>query len=104
MDLTEAAELIRKAAGEGLANAAEVVKQAAIELTPIDTGELRNSAGTAQEGLEAVVYFDAEHAPIVHEDLTAYHVEGQAKFLEVAAEETKETVAKVIAAAIEAVL
>ncbi|NKV28215.1 hypothetical protein GS921_00265 [Rhodococcus hoagii] len=90
---------IRAAAVDGLADAAEVVKQEAIERCPKETGALRNSAGTAvDEGAaEAVVYFDTPYATVQHESLGYHHQDGEAKYLENALLATKNTVAQVIA-------
>lgn len=87
---------IRAAAVNGLHDAAEVVKQEAIERCPKETGELRNSAGTAAEGLEAVVYFDTPYAVRQHEELGWDHQDGEAKYLENAVVATKATVAAVL--------
>ncbi|NKR52978.1 hypothetical protein GS481_24995 [Rhodococcus hoagii] len=87
---------IRAAAVDGLASAAEVVKQEAIERCPKETGELRNSARTAVEGLEAAVGFDTPYAVVQHEELGYDHQDGQAKYLENAVVATKATVAAVI--------
>jgi hypothetical protein len=103
VDLTAASRLIRKAAAEGLADAAEVVKQEAIQRAPLETGELRNSAGTASDGLEAAVYFDTPYAVIQHEAVGYHHQDGEAKYLENAVTATKATVAQVIATAIRSV-
>ncbi|WP_027503245.1 HK97 gp10 family phage protein [Rhodococcus sp. UNC363MFTsu5.1] len=99
-DASRALQAIRAAAEQGLADAAEVVKQEAIERAPVETGVLRNSAGTAQEDLEAAVYFDTEYAVVVHENLGSHHPEGEAKYLENAVVATKWTVAAVIAESI----
>lgn len=103
MDLTAASRLIRKAAAEGLADAAEVVKQEAIQRTPLETGELRNSAGSASEGLEAVVFFDTPYAVVQHENVGYDHGDGEAKYLENAVIATKSTVAAIVAEAIRSV-
>lgn len=104
MDFTEASRLIRKAAAEGLADAAEVVKQEAVQRAPLENGELRNSAGTAAEDLEAVVYFDTPYAVRQHEEVGYHHQDGQAKYLENAVVATQSTVAAMIATAIGGVL
>lgn len=93
---------IRAAAVDGLADAAEVVKQEAIERCPKETGELRNSAGTAvdEEGAEALVYFDTPYAVRQHEELGWRHQDGEAKYLENAVVATKATVAAMVAESI----
>lgn len=49
---------------------------------PVDTGELKESRRIERRGLEASVGYTAPHALAVHEDLTASHDDGKAKFLE----------------------
>ncbi|AEV51980.1 hypothetical protein [Prescottella equi] len=94
------AATVRGAAKSGLHDAAEVVKQEAIERCPKETGALRNSAGTASDGMEAVVYFDTPYAARQHEEVGWHHVDGQAKYLENAVNATQATVAEVIGEAI----
>lgn len=54
------------------------------ELVPIDSGALRDSGGVYQDPKtgEASVYYTADYALIVHENLEAVHPIGEAKFLE----------------------
>lgn len=56
------------------------------KLVPVDTGALRNSAFTRAEGsgfdTEISVGYTVNYAIYVHENLTAFHHVGQAKFLE----------------------
>lgn len=99
-DLSNAERIIRAAAAEGLADAAEVVKQEAIERAPVETGVLRNSANTAIEDLEAAVGFDTPYAVIQHEEVGFHHPDGEAKFLENAVIATQQKVAAVIAESI----
>ncbi|MBM4481307.1 hypothetical protein GS905_11865 [Rhodococcus hoagii] len=99
LNFTGIEALIRAAASDGLLDAAEVVKQEAVERCPKDTGQLRNTAGTKAEGLEAIVHFGDDTTPyavVQHEALGYDHQDGQAKYLENAVVATKATVAAVI--------
>lgn len=53
---------------------------------PVDTGELRDSGGfnVEKKGNHILMnyHFDADHAVVVHEDMEAFHADGQAKYLE----------------------
>lgn len=73
---------------EGLA-----LEEKAMQLVPVDTGRLRQSAyvreGSADGEKKERIGFGAEYALPVHEDLTAHHAVGQAKFLETPWNETK---------------
>lgn len=57
------------------------------KLVPIDTGALRNSAFTRAKGagFDVVVQvgYTSSYAIYVHENMSAHHVKGIAKFLEV---------------------
>jgi hypothetical protein len=88
---------------EGLNLAAERVSEVAVPLTPIDTGDLRESI-TVEPATEdspvAAVYTDLPYATRQHEDLTLHHTEGGAKFLENAGEQVKSELADIVAGAI----
>jgi hypothetical protein len=62
--------------------AARVIIEIAEPLTPRKTGALRASARAKQKGDEAEVSWSAPYAAPVHEDLTAHHATGGAKFAE----------------------
>ena len=97
----QAAELvIRQATSEGLLDAAEVVKQEAIQRTPLESGYLRNTATAKAEDLEAAVGFDGPYAIVQHENVGFHHQDGEAKFLENAVIAVQPVVAQVIAQAI----
>lgn len=53
---------------------------------PVDTGNLRGSGDTRKEGsgwgTAIFVFYSAEYAVYVHEDMFANHTNGNAKFLE----------------------
>lgn len=59
----------------------------AVELCPIDTGYLRRSGTIIQTANSVTVGFYAPYAVYVHERIGLNHPVGQAKFLEVAAQE-----------------
>lgn len=62
--------------------AANIILEVAKPLTPRDTGRLVNSGRVEMHGEEARVVFDTDYAAIVHEDMTARHPIGGAKYLE----------------------
>ncbi|WP_371053657.1 HK97 gp10 family phage protein [Rhodococcus gordoniae] len=91
---------IRAAAQRGLDDAAEVIKQEAIERTPKETGALRNDCTTHSGDLEAAVSYSLPYAVRQHEELGYRHEHGEAKFLENAVIATRQTVGQIIAQAI----
>lgn len=91
---------IRNRVTDGLLDAAEVVKQAAIERAPLEDGILRDSANTAAEGLTAAIGFDTPYAIIQHESVGFDHNDGEAKYLENAVTETQSVVLQVLAEAV----
>lgn len=91
---------IRAATTDGLLDAAEIVKQEAIQRAPLDTGYLRNTAEAQAEGNEAAVSFDGEYAVIQHEAVGFHHQDGEAKYLENSVIAKQAEVAAVIAQSI----
>jgi len=86
-DMAEEAPL--RAAAGSLEEAGRILK-AAQGYCPVDTGALRDSGRAGQDGDGgALVEFTADHAVRVHEDLSAHHKSGQAKFLERATNEAQ---------------
>ncbi len=74
-----------KVAVPALDKTARRVVRDAKAITPVDTGDLKNSLTHEVEGgpvATAVMGSDVEYSLIVHEDLSATHVTGQSKFLE----------------------
>lgn len=67
---------IRKAAGE--------IVNRSKELTPVDTGDLKNAQFSVPVDGGARIDVRQNYALYVHEDLEAHHNVGQAKFLETA--------------------
>lgn len=67
---------------EALAEAAEHLRRAAVELTPVLTGKLAASAAVTVEDDRAAVTYDGPYARYQHEGLGFRHEHGQAKYLE----------------------
>lgn len=69
--------------------------------TPVDTGNLQDSFEVVTEwvgrSLFVHIITDVEYAPIVHEDMDAFHPVGQAKFLESVLDESAPYMARRIA-------
>ena len=59
----------------------------AVELCPIDTGNLRKSGTLYDFGQYIIITFTAPYALYVHEDMEKSHKVGRAKYLEVALQE-----------------
>lgn len=84
---------IRDRAGAAMYQFGEAVMTEAKTLCPVDTGTLRSSGHVkapvfAGNDIEITLGFGGASAPyaaIVHEDLTAKHPSGQAKYLELPA-------------------
>lgn len=89
---------------EGLRHGATTLRDEAVERTPEDTGDLRDSAGVDVKGNEASVFFGTDHAIVVHEKLDLHHTNGQAKFLESALESEADRIVEDIAAGMQRVL
>lgn len=72
----------------GIRLACLLVRRRAQNLTPVDTGALKNSAWTevvnTSRGPVGAVFYNASYAVHVHENMTARHETGIAKFLETA--------------------
>lgn len=85
----------------GLAKAALLLQRYSQEVVPIDTSNLKNSAGTRLIGSgwdsDAIVFYTAAYAVYVHERTDLKHAPGkQAKFLEGPMREHREELLKVI--------
>lgn len=103
MSAAEMIALAREGMAEGLNLAAERVRGVSVERTPKQYGDLRSSQTVvpATEGdLESAVVSDLPYAVPVHEDLTARHPVGQAKFLESAALESRDDIGDIIATSV----
>ena len=75
-----------KAIANGLQMAADALKDDAVHRSPDDSGELDASATAEVDGREATVGFSSEYAVVQHERTDYRHDDGEAKFLENAAE------------------
>lgn len=75
------------------------VKRGAMQRTPVDTSNLRNSADTAVEKNKVFVFYTANYAVHVHEDLEARHETGEAKFLQKAVDASRDFIVDELAQA-----
>lgn len=90
--VVSAVELYEQAIKDGLKEWTTTVEALSNTYAPKDTEELVDSSGTHVDDLTGQVFYTAEHARIVHEDLDAEHPHGgDAKFLERADDEVDGT-------------
>lgn len=82
MDLSKKIREIEGATVTGLYKAGLMIEREAIERTPKDTGNLRNSFKTIRHEKDVEIKNTADYALKVHEDLQARHLIGEAKYLE----------------------
>lgn len=78
-------DAVRAAAASGLSDALLTIAAASDAEVPVDSGTLKSSRSTSRIDLvelRGAVTYSAPYAAIVHEDLTARHERGSAKFLE----------------------
>lgn len=93
---------VRSAAAVGLTLAAERVRAVAVPRTPLEYGDLRSSlqvSPASPDDLTSSVSSDLPYAARQHEDLSLRHDDGQAKYLESAALDSRPEVEALIAAA-----
>ncbi|QMV84093.1 HK97 gp10 family phage protein [Corynebacterium hindlerae] len=89
---------IKKNAEKAAFMGAQHLRKEAVELTPVDTGTLRNSAKVTADGNQAAVSYSTPYAARQHEEVGWNHPEGgQAKFLETAMINEAPTIARIIA-------
>lgn len=88
---------LEAAQDDALAAGAEVVRAAAVQGTPVESGRLVGSAAVTIDGDEAVITYDGPYARRQHEELTWRHETGRAKYLELACIEQKDNAIRVIA-------
>jgi hypothetical protein len=79
------------------------------QLCPVDTGFLQSTGTTSPAELRGnlivkEIGFGAEYAIFVHEDMTAHHEVGQAKYLETAIRQNEERVFAFVAGEVRKVL
>ena len=103
MDSARIKAQVREGLAEGLNTSAERVRAVAVPLTPEEIGDLRSSLTVvpATEGdLRSAVVSDLPYAVRQHEDLSLYHDNGQAKYLESAALESRDDIADIMRTAV----
>lgn len=97
----------------GLTEAGMVWHGDAVRITPVDTGQLRQSltweltgVGSFMESASGRVRLGSnlEYAPAVHENLDAHHPVGQAKFIETPLRENRDKYLRLVAEAIRGVM
>jgi hypothetical protein len=86
----------------GLIKGGMLLQRLSQQVVPIDTSNLKNSAGTKAIGhgwsTDVIVYYTAHYAVYVHERTDLQHAEGkQAKFLEGPARKHRDQILKAIA-------
>ena len=87
---------VARAALNGLETAADVLLEEANRTIPFEFGDLAGSGDTSVDAsaLKSNVYYTAPYAPRQHEDTTLRHAQGRrARWLELAAQENKDTLA-----------
>lgn len=90
--IVSAVELYEAPIKAGLKEWTKTVEERSNGYAPKDTEELVDSSGTHVDDLTGQVFYTAEHARIVHEDLDAEHPHGgDVKYLERAADEVDGT-------------
>lgn len=93
---------INKAAVQGVREAAQVVEMMAVQRTPIDTGQLRNSVAIVPGLVSSGVYtqtirFNMIYAAVQHERTDFNHPRGgQAKYLESVLDEEQARIKAII--------
>lgn len=96
-------QAVTTSAIRGLNQAAEYVRAQTVPLTPLLDGDLRNSL-TVSEATRAdpvaAVYTNLPYAVRQHEELNYRHRDGQAKYLEVAANRSREQVSRIVSTAV----
>ena len=76
-----------KGGADGVRHALDILAEASRARVPVKTGALRDSCTVSVSGCSGGVSYDMPYAVRVHEDVTAHHTQGQAKYLEGAAED-----------------
>lgn len=76
---------------------AHLLRDEAVQRTPLETGTLRNSAKVTASDGEAAVSYNTPYAVKQHEELGYQHKDGQAKYLETAMIDTRAKIAEAVA-------
>ena len=93
----QVANSIERAAVNAARAGAHLLRDEAVQRTPIETGTLHNSARASVEGNEAMVSFNTPYAARQHEEVGWEHKEGQAKYLESALLDNQTRISELIA-------
>lgn len=93
----QVANNIERAAVNAARAGAHLLRDEAVQRTPIETGTLRNSAQATVEGNEAMVSYNTPYAARQHEEVGWQHKEGQAKYLESALLDNQTRISELIA-------
>jgi len=93
----QVANSIERAAVNAARAGAHLLRDEAVQRTPIETGTLRNSARASVEGNEAMVSYNTPYAARQHEEVGWQHKEGQAKYLESALLDNQAKISELIA-------
>lgn len=96
-------QAVTGAAIQGLNQAAEYVRSQTVPLTPLRDGDLRNSlhvSNATRSDPVAAVFTNLPYAVRQHEELNYRHRDGQAKYLEVAANQSREQVSRIVTTAV----
>lgn len=85
----------------GLKKAGLFLQRESQKVVPVDTGALKNSAGTRSEGsgwdTDVVVFYTQSYAVYVHERTGLHHKPGKiAKFLETPAREKHDEILRIV--------
>lgn len=97
-DASKITGAIKKNANLAAFMGAQHLRKEAVELTPVDTSTLRNSAKVTTDGNQAAVSYNTPYAARQHEEVGWNHPEGgQAKFLETAMINESQQIARIIA-------
>lgn len=98
----QVAAAIKREAAAGVESAAQHVLGVAVNRTPKDRGDLRQSGRVEADPAEATaaVVFDTPYAVVQHEELNYKHDVGQPKYLESAGHDTATQCRQIIATAI----
>lgn len=96
-------QAVTAASIQGLNQAAEYVRSQTVPRTPKRDGDLRNSLTVSEATTAdpvAAVFTNLPYAIRQHEELGYTHRDGQAKYLEVAANQAREKVSQIVSTAV----
>lgn len=98
LDFNFDAGKLKQSAEDAAQAAANHLRGAAVDKTPVETGALRASARVSTSGTRAAVSYNTPYAARQHEEIGWSHPGGgQAKFLESAMREQSSTIRAIIA-------